>query len=223
MGRMYVVFGAGMYVFLKRGGAEEGTLSTKEVVSSRFDNAFVFASRLHADQVRKGTRIPYIAHLMSVAAIVLEHGGDEDEVIAALLHDAVEDRGGQATRDEISARFGERVARIVDGCTDAIPDSDGGKGEWGPRKQAYIAHLAEAEPSVLLVSTADKLHNARAILGDYRDIGEKLWERFNGKKDGTLWYYKALAKAFQASGKHARLVAELDRTVEELHKLAGAD
>jgi GTP pyrophosphokinase len=198
-------------------------LSTNEVVSSRFDSAFAFASRLHADQVRKGTRIPYIAHLMSVAAIVLEHGGDEDEAIAALLHDAVEDRGGQATRDEIASRFGDRVARIVDGCTDAIPDPDGGKGEWGPRKEAYIAHLASADSSVLLVSTADKLHNARAILSDYRELKDKLWSRFKGGREGTLWYYEALVDAFKARGEHARLVAELDRTIAELVELAGAD
>jgi (p)ppGpp synthase/HD superfamily hydrolase len=198
-------------------------LKSSPVLSQQFDDAFVYASRLHVGQVRKGTKIPYIAHLMGVASIVLEHGGNEDEAIAALLHDAVEDQGGQATRDEIAARFGERLARIVDGCTDAIPEPGGGKGEWGPRKEAYITHLADAEPSVLLVSAADKLHNARAIQSDYQDIGDQLWERFNGKKNGTLWYYNALARAFQASGKHTRLAAELDRTVEKLHKLAGAE
>jgi (p)ppGpp synthase/HD superfamily hydrolase len=193
---------------------------------SRFDDAFSYASRLHANQFRKtedpqALRIPYIAHLMAVAAIVLEHGGDEDEAIAALLHDAVEDQGGPATRDAIAVRFGERVARIVDGCTDASPAPGQGKGEWRPRKEAYIAHLAVAEPSVLLVSAADKLHKARAILSDYRECGEWLWGRFNGGREGTLWYYTTQAKTFRARGEHIRLVADLERTVAVLVELAG--
>lgn len=187
------------------------------MLTSRFDSAFVFAHQLHVAQRRKGTEIPYAAHLMAVAAIVLEHGGTEDEAIAALLHDAVEDQGGDAARREIARRFGVGVAAIVDGCTDAetIP-----KPPWRNRKEAYIAHLAAASPSVRLVSAADKLHNARAILSDYQRLGEALWGRFTGGRDGTLWYYRALVEAFGAFGT-SPLLEELDRTVSELHRVVG--
>ena len=132
-----------------------------------------------------------------------------------MLHDAVEDQGGDATRQEIIRRFGSEVAAIVDGCTDAetIP-----KPPWRERKEQYIAHLADAPASVLLVSSADKLYNARAILADYRQIGEALWDRFSGSRDGTLWYYRALVDAFRAHGR-TPIVEELDRTVTELESL----
>ena len=186
-------------------------------LSTRFDDALVYAARLHANQTRKGTTIPYIAHLLAVASIALEHGADEDTAIAALLHDAVEDQGGAVTRAEIQRRFGDKVTMIVDGCTDTdiVP-----KPPWRARKQAYIAHLADAAPETRLVSAADKLHNARAILSDYRRSGDTLWNRFNGGKDGTLWYYQALAQAFAIYGP-ADIAAELKRTVQELVSLAG--
>jgi GTP pyrophosphokinase len=182
----------------------------------RFDEALVYANQLHGTQLRKGTRIPYVSHLMAVASIVIEHGGDEDEAIAALLHDAVEDQGGQAVLAEIRRRFGERVATIVESCTDAdtIP-----KPPWRQRKVAYIAHLAEASPSARLVSNADKLHNARSLVADYRAIGDELWERFNSTRDDNLWYYRSLADLFLAQGE-PRLAAELDRVVRELETLA---
>src|SRR5437588_8327976 len=131
------------------------------LLSTRFEEALVFATQLHREQTRKGTRIPYIAHLLGVTSIVLEHGGNEDEAIAALLHDAIEDQGGASTREEIRRQFGDRVVEIVDGCTDTdvMP-----KPPWRARKEAYLAHIIEATPSVRLVSAADKLHNARAIL-----------------------------------------------------------
>src|SRR5262249_41201230 len=138
-------------------------------LSSRFREALVFAAELHRDQVRKGTTVPYVAHLLGVAGIVLEHGADEDEAIAALLHDAVEDQGGPPTREAIRRRFGERVAAIVDGCTDADKTPPP---PWRARKEACVAHVRHASPSVLLVSAADKLHNSRAILNDYRLDGE---------------------------------------------------
>jgi (p)ppGpp synthase/HD superfamily hydrolase len=188
-------------------------------LSARFREGLVFAAELHADQRRKGTEVPYVAHLLGVASIALEHGADEDEAIAALLHDAVEDQGGPTTREEIRRRFGERVAAIVDGCTDAdtIP-----KPAWRERKETYIAHIPNASPSTLLVSAADKLHNARAILVDYRVAGESLWTRFKGGRDGTLWYYRALLRAFQNTGRAPRpLIEELDRVVSELERLAG--
>ncbi len=188
------------------------------VLSPRFDEALVFARRLHAGQMRKGTTIPYVSHLLAVAAIVLEHGGGEDEAIAALLHDAVEDQGGAATRAEIRRRFGEHVAVIVDGCTDAetVP-----KPPWRERKEAYLAHIGHASPPVRLVSAADKLHNARSILADYRLLGEALWSRFRGGREGTLWYYRALVDAFR-SAEPTPLIDELERTVSELEGLAAA-
>ncbi len=181
-------------------------------LSRRFERARVFAARLHGEQVRKGTGIPYTAHLLSVAALVLEHGGTEDEAIAALLHDAVEDQGGPATRAVIARMFGEPVASIVDGCTDAetVP-----KPPWRARKEAYVAHVRRAPASVRLVSSADKLHNARAILKDLRESGEETWGRFQGGKEGTLWYYRALVGAFRATGL-GPLADELDRAVTEL-------
>jgi (p)ppGpp synthase/HD superfamily hydrolase len=185
------------------------------LLSTRFEEALVFATRLHREQMRKGTTIPYISHLLGVTSIVLEHGGNEDEAIAALLHDAIEDQGGASTREEIRRRFGDTVVAIVDGCTDAevIP-----KPPWRMRKEAYIAHIAHTSPSVRLVSAADKLHNARAILTDYRILGNALWRRFHGGKEGTLWYYRALVNAFRAT-ETTSLIEELDRVVSEIERL----
>jgi (p)ppGpp synthase/HD superfamily hydrolase len=187
-------------------------------LSARFEEALIFATRLHARQVRKGTSIPYVAHLLAVASLVLEQGGDEDQTIAALLHDAAEDQGGRATLDDIRRRFGDRVAEIVEGCTDAFTTP---KPPWRGRKEAYLAHLPQASAAVRLVSAADKLHNARAILADYRQLGEAVWRRFNSGREGTLWYYRALVGAFQAGGSFP-LVEELDRVVSELERLASA-
>lgn len=188
------------------------------ILSSRFEEALVYAARLHAGQVRKGSQVPYLAHLLAVASIVLEQGGNEDEAIAALLHDAVEDQGGKATREEIRRRFGEAVVQIVDGCTDTDVHP---KPPWQPRKEAHLAHLRHASPSVRLVVAADKLHNARTILADYRVLGEALWSRFSGGKEGTLWYYRALVETLRAHGS-TPLLKELDRVVSELERLASA-
>lgn len=174
------------------------------------------AVQLHATQVRKGTTIPYAAHLLGVASIALEHGADEDEAIAALLHDAVEDQGGQPVLDRIREQFGDRVADIVHGCTDADATP---KPPWRERKEAYIAHIAHAPQSTRLVSASDKLHNARAILLDYRTHGEALWDRFRGGRAGTLWYYRSLVEAFRAQGS-TPLVDELARTVAEIERLS---
>lgn len=187
-------------------------------LSTRFDEALVFASRLHAQQVRKGGSIPYIAHLLAVAAIVLEHGGDEDEAIAALLHDAIEDQGGDATRQEIQRRFGTAVVEIVNGCTDADTFP---KPPWQERKDAYIAHLRTAPPSILLVSAADKLHNLRSLRGDYQLVGEKLWQRFKIGKEGTLWYYRTLVEVYNERYP-SPLTLEITRTFAELAALATA-
>ena len=187
-------------------------------LSARFEDALVFAARLHSTQVRKGTQVPYVAHLLAVAGLVLEHGGDEDTAIAALLHDAVEDQGGAATREAIRARFGDHVTAIVDGCTDTDVTP---KPPWRARKEAYLAHLPTTSDEVRLVSAADKLHNARTLLTDYRQWGEAVWERFNGGRAGTLWYYRALVTTFRAV-EVTPLVEELDRTVTELERLAAA-
>jgi len=181
----------------------------------KFKNALLYASRLHRDQVRKGTSTPYITHLMAVASIVGENGGTEDEVVAALLHDAPEDQGGEATLGEIRTQFGDRVAEIVDGCTDTFETP---KPPWRERKERYLAHLTDASGSVRLVSSADKLHNARTVLSDYRLLGEDLWTRFNGKKEGTLWYYRAVVGTLRGDGP---IVEELDRVVTELESISG--
>ena len=188
-------------------------------LTPRFEEALQYATRLHASQKRKGTEIPYIAHLLGVTALVLEDGGDEDEAIAALLHDAVEDQGGRATLEEIRRQFGDRVTRIVEGCTDTetIP-----KPSWRERKEEYLTHIHHAPPDVRRVSAADKLHNARAILADFRREGDCLWERFSEGKEGTLWYYRALVGAFRQSGS-SRIVEELDRVVAELERTARAE
>ena len=186
------------------------------MLSERFTAALTYATQLHANQVRKGSGVPYITHLLGVASIALEYGANEDEAIAALLHDAIEDQGGAATREEIRRRFGDNVTAIVDGCTDSDTTP---KPPWRQRKQAYIAHLATASHSVLLVSAADKLYNTRSILKDYRIVGESVWERFQGGgKEGTLWYYRSLVIAFYQTGT-TPLIEELERVVSELEML----
>jgi (p)ppGpp synthase/HD superfamily hydrolase len=178
----------------------------------RFEGALVFATRKHAGQHRKGTAVPYVAHLLSVAGLVLEAGGDEDLAIAALLHDVVEDCGGAPMLKEIRRRFGKRVAHVVDGCTDTDLDP---KPPWLQRKKDYIAHLRTADADTRLVSAADKLHNVRSIVATYREIGDRVWERFHGKRDGTLWYYRALLDEFKHK-KSGPLIRELERAVIEL-------
>jgi len=189
------------------------------ILSDRFERAVMYAARHHKKQKRKGTHIPYISHLLSVAGIALEYGAGEDEAIAALLHDAVEDPGGrrvEEVREEIRKLFGDRVMEIVEGCTDTDVSP---KPPWRERKEAYIAHIRNASPSVRLVSSADKLQNAQCILKDYRNIGEALWSRFTGGREGTLWYYRALVSSFR-EGHETPVVEELDRVVTELERLA---
>ncbi len=171
-----------------------------------------YAARLHARQFRKRTERPYIGHLLSVTSIVVEYGGDEDMAIAALLHDAVEDQGGLPCLREIRRKFGRRVAHIVDGCTDAytIP-----KPPWLVRKRAYVQRVAGESSEVRLVSAADKLSNTREVLHDFRVHGGRVFQRFAGKKKGTLWYYRALVKEFRKAGSNP-LVEELDRVVTAL-------
>jgi len=182
----------------------------------RFLRAFLFAAEKHTGQVRKASTTPYIAHLMGVSSLALEFGGDEDMAIAALLHDVVEDCGGAPMLKEVKRRFGSRVAKIVDGCTDSDRDP---KPPWRERKETYIRHLKSADADTKLVSAADKLHNVRSILSDYREVGESIWARFNGGREGTLWYYRALLKEFQR-GKPNRLIREFELAVRELEARA---
>src|SRR5881398_2192502 len=185
-------------------------------LSRQFEKALIYATRIHGGQLRKKTRIPYIAHILGVCAIAMEYGANETEAIAALLHDAVEDYGGAKRLRDIERKFGEDVARIVQGCTDTDQTP---KPPWLERKKAYVAHVRHTPMSTKLVSASDKLHNIRAILMDYRQEGERLWSRFNGGKQGALWYYRALVNAF--SGKRMQpLLQELDRTVTELELLS---
>ena len=193
-------------------------------LSLRFSEALRGAADLHAKQVRKGTKIPYIAHLLGVASIALQHGADEDEAIAALLHDAIEDApvelGANWVPNWLRFRFGERVLDIVEGCTDADVKP---KPPWRARKEAYVARVPKEPASVVLVSAADKLHNAGAILSDYREIGDALWPRFNkdAGKAGTVGYYRGLVTAYRATGHHPRLVRELDAVVTQIEKETG--
>jgi (p)ppGpp synthase/HD superfamily hydrolase len=185
-------------------------------LSPRFDEALVYASSLHRTQTRKGSDIPYVGHLLSVASLVIEGGGTETQAIAGLLHDAVEDQGGAPVLAEIREKFGEDVAVIVAECsdTDEVP-----KPPWKPRKESYIAHLKTASEATVLVSLADKLDNARAILRDYRDIGEELWTRFSEHDPHEhLWYYESLLAVFKDRNR-SWLVDELDRVLSELRSL----
>jgi GTP pyrophosphokinase len=181
----------------------------------RFLRAFLFAAEKHAGQARKASTIPYIGHLMGVASLVLEAGGDEDLAIAALLHDVVEDCGGAPMQKEVRRRFGKRVAKVVEGCTDTDTFP---KPPWRQRKEDYIRHLKMADADTRLVSAADKLHNVRSVVTDYREAGESIWSRFRGGRGGTLWYYRALLDEF-LRGKPNRLVRELELAVTELEAL----
>jgi hypothetical protein len=183
-------------------------------LSDRFSRALAYATELHADQRRKVSGAPYVSHLLRVAGIALEHGADEDVAIAALLHDAVEDQGGKKTRQEIRRLFGKRVVQIVDGCTDTDQDP---KPPWRARKEAYLARLGIASDSVRLVSASDKLDNARSILISYRQLGESLWDKFSGGRDGVGWYYRSVVATLKRAGT-TPLVDELDRVVSELER-----
>jgi len=186
-------------------------------LTSRFDEAFRYAHDVHDGQTRKGSGAPYVSHLMGVASIVLEDGGGEDEAIGALLHDAAEDQGGRPRLDDIRARFGDTVAKIVEDCTDSWSDP---KEPWLERKQAYIQHARKLSGPSLRVSAADKVHNAYAILRDLRNLGERAWERFNATPDDVVAYYESLVRAYREAGGGV-LVDELDRIVRGIQREMG--
>lgn len=189
---------------------------TQIKIGDQFIKALTLANDLHKDQFRKGTNIPYISHLMAVASLVIENGGTEEEAIAALLHDAVEDCGGPPILEKIRQQFGESVAHIVDGCSEPVTEPEP---PWKERKLAYIAHVKQANPSVRLVSCADKLHNVCSVLFDYRQQGEKLWDRFNAGKKESIWFYRTLAKELRANGERRPILDELDQAVSDLERI----
>ncbi|HET6807028.1 MAG TPA: HD domain-containing protein [Frateuria sp.] len=197
------------------------------MLSARFTAAVEYARIAHAGQTRKGTAIPYLQHLLGVASLVLEHGGDEDQAIAGLLHDVLEDCG-EAHAGTIGERFGERVLAMVLGCTDGtaeakavLADAGARRRDWLCRKQAYLNHLAHASDEMLLVAGCDKLHNARAIVGDLErpEVGQGVFERFTGGRDGTLTYYRLLVDLFTQRG--AAMAPALEATVARMDALAG--
>jgi (p)ppGpp synthase/HD superfamily hydrolase len=195
-------------------------------LGERFEEALTYAINHHRDDKRKGTRIPYAAHLLSVAAIVLEMESSEDEAIAALLHDVIEDGGGPDAEAEIEEKFGPDVARMVRANSDSLT-GEVFKAPWRQRKEDYIAAIAEKEPDELRVSIADKLHNARSILSDYRRHGDELWTRFAGRREGTLWYYRTLLSSFEARRADlgpggAAALDELRLVIGELERRASA-
>ena len=181
--------------------------------------AFRYAAEKHEGQTRKQTAVPYLSHLMAVASLVLEAGGDEDMAVAALLHDVVEDCGGMPRLREVRKKFGPRVASIVEGCTDSFGEP---KREWAERKKDYLREVKHADADTRLVSASDKLHNVRTILSDYRQHGEAIWARFSGKKEGTLWYYRALSDEYQRR-KRNRITRELALVVAELERVVGKE
>lgn len=192
-------------------------------ITQRYLEAFEFTAEAHADQLRKGKEdVPYLSHLMAVSALVLEYGGDEDQAIAGLLHDAIEDQGGAEMEAKIRARFGDRIAGIVRDCTDADPetkqkglDPEAKRQAWRARKEAYLAKLAGKSDDALLVSQCDKLHNAMAIVADAHDQGREFFETFTGKRDGVIWYYQSLADIF-SERRPGPLAERFSRTVKEM-------
>ncbi len=194
----------------------------KATLSPRFKDALEFANSVHADQVRKGTSIPYVAHLLAVCSLVLANGGSEEQAIAALLHDSFEDHPEKVSAAEIEQRFGPRVMKLVVACTDTPADYAGGpKPPWRDRKIAYLDHIRSAGAEGSIVSLADKLDNARAIASDYRQVGDTLWSRFSAGKDEQLWYYRELVAAFRQAGVRSPMLDELEGLVNELSRLAG--
>jgi len=195
---------------------------TTASLSPRFKDALEFAISVHAGQVRKGTSIPYVAHLLAVCSLVLANGGSEEQAIAALLHDSLEDHPEKVTAVEIEQRFGPRVMNLVVACTDTPADYTGGpKPPWRDRKVAYLDHIRSAGPEGSIVSLADKLDNARAIVADCRQVGDMLWSRFSAGKDEQLWYYRELVSSFQQAGVRSPMLDELEGLVNELSRLAG--
>lgn len=193
-------------------------------LSARFDLALLFAAEVHRTQQRKKTGIPYLSHLLGVASIVLDYGGDEEMGIAALLHDAVEDRGGRSMLRSIEEVFGKRIAKIVDGCTDSYAADPREKEPWEVRKTRYLRRIGHEDAETRFVSAADKLYNSRAILRDLRNHGQVIFRQFSAPRERTLWYYRSLVKVYRSAGvtpKLKPLIDDLDRNVTAIEEIAG--
>lgn len=191
------------------------------VLTKRYAEAVAFASKLHAEQARKTTTIPYVSHLLGASSLVLEAGGDEEKAIAALLHDGPEDQGGRKTLKKIHKKFGRRVAHIVEGCSDSLTKDPEAKEDWRPRKERYIAHLKEADEDTLTVSLADKLHNARAIVSDLMITGPDTWKRFtNTTPKQILWYYNSILDIAVKRDINQFLIVNLTVAVTEMENRA---
>ena len=196
--------------------------SKSSQISARLYEALQFTFKLHGHDARKASNIPYMAHLLSVCSMVQQDGGDEDEAIAALLHDALEDKPEETSRNEIAKLFGEKVVTLIEVSIDTPADYQGGvKPPWHQRKEAYLAHVRSTDPGLLRVTVADKVDNARAILGDYQRLGEEMWERFNAGKEDQLWYYENCVLAYEAAGYHGLLLEELRRLISLIRAQAG--
>lgn len=183
-------------------------------LSKRFLTAMEYATDLHKDQTRKSTDITYICHPMGVASLVLEAGGDEDLAIAALLHDIPEDCGGEARLIEISQMFGNRVERIVRGCSDSLVEDPEEKAPWKERKEVHIDHLTIADSDTLIVTAADKAHNARSIATDLQNLGSTLWNRFNADREDIIWYYESVFAVLQERKVSPSLLTPLHNAID---------
>ncbi len=193
------------------------------ILTDRYSAALAYCFYLHQDQRRKGKSIPYISHLLSVSALVLEDGGDEDEAIAALLHDALEDQPDKTNPDEIQRRFGDRVLSLIESCTDTPTGYTGGvKPAWKARKEKYLEHIQAGAGGALRIALADKLHNARESVVDYHRLGEGLWANFNAGKVEQLWLYRALVDAFRQGGAQGQKIDEYERVVAEFERIVSA-
>jgi (p)ppGpp synthase/HD superfamily hydrolase len=202
--------------------------SPRVTLTSRFTRAVDYAREVHTG-LRKGTRVPYLAHLLGVVSLVLGESGhvpfpvSEDMAIAALLHDAVEDAGGLPRLRDIEAKFGNDVARIVEGCSDSFEEDPAKKAEWKLRKSSYVSRMDKEPEDTLLVSAADKLYNARSILEDYREIGPEVWNRFRRGRDDQMWYFNELLNVFGRRCPNWRIVGQLRRLVTELARLSSQE
>lgn len=187
-------------------------------LTDRFFTAMAYASDAHKEQVRKSTDIAYISHPFGVASLVIEAGGDEDQAIAGLLHDVAEDCGGEPRLAEIAEKFGDRVAHIVRGCSDSLVAEENEKAPWRERKAAHIEHLRSSNSDILLVTAADKTHNARAISTDIQSIGNKVWDRFNSDQEQILWYYNSVYKVLLDGGVTSTLLNPLKTAIGIMEK-----
>jgi (p)ppGpp synthase/HD superfamily hydrolase len=197
-------------------------MSNQETLSPRMIEALELAIKLHGHDTRKKCKVPYLAHVLNVCALVIQDGGDEDEAVAALLHDALEDKPEEINEEDINASFGRKVADIVRLCSDTERDFKGGeKGPWRERKERYLNEVKQHDPALLRVTVADKIDNARAIIFDHKHVGDAIWTHFKAGKEDQIWYYSEAMRVYREVGFSGPLLEELDALVEELKLIAG--